>query len=584
MNKPSTALITTKGITRLPVKFKVKFGIASPYTDRITSPIRNQSPRISEISPNISAFISPKLKPRPSSPFISKRSISPQLGITGICKNNRKSSAKPKLNSTEDTSSQRLLSNTNAIIYLTSTLAKSKEYLRIAINYLSAYKNDIRSFLNEFENTTDLVDNTNIPVHKLQELLESVQRFYKGFEAVDGFISSLANNSEYTGISSYHNENASNNNNASALHDQRIIKKISEQSKSKSASLRNKFELILAYVYKKKLLEVNDAKKLRIEVNRLREEKKVSARINEEIDKNYEKEKKKSKDFLNRYNALMKKFIVSGKENTKLHIDNAELERRVKELETNKQLEITEELNTLRQEHSLNLKEIEEKDKVIKKLSKEIRSNKNEIKRLLSAVQDYKTEISKLLEEVEVKQLTIKELLNASYKSEEVETLKSLIKQLELDKNNKQKEVLFLVNKISNIEKQFIDLRNEHQEKMKECLLLKEQKGELKKELDKHLSSSVADGFKALMTLANVILARSNGTHTITSKEKELIRNIFDENTKEMLEEIIKQQNEAKLYKDALRRLTNKQKVFLQSLNTANVDLLNKYRKMYMRC
>jgi predicted nucleic acid-binding Zn-ribbon protein len=345
-----------------------------------------------------------------------------------------------------------------------------------------------------------------------------------------------------------------------------------------------KLELILEYIHKKRSIEVEDPKKLRIEINKLKEEKKVKAKINEEVDKNYEKERKKSKDFLNRYNVLMKKFIVSGKENTRLHIENAELKRKVKELEVNKELEATKELNKLKEEHSLHLKEIESRDETIKKLSKEIRSNKNEVKRLLSSIQEYKTEISKLLEEVHSKQSTIKELLNGTQKSDETEILKTLIKQIEIDKSNKQKEVVLLLNKVSNIEKQFIDLSNEYKLKVKECSLLKEEKDELRKELDKHLSSSVADGFKALMTLANVVLARLNGVHSITSKEKELIRGIFDENTKEMLEEIIRQQNEVKLYKDALKRLTTKQNIFLQGLNTTNVELLYKYRKMYMRC
>lgn len=628
MNRANTErrYVTNKEVTRLPVKFKVRFGVVSPGPERVSSPGRERLSKASEASPNSSAYVG--CKDKAVSPFASKRSVSPQLGITGICRSHRAASREglkklnaafkaPRINVTKENANvQEFLGGVRGNEYdvekntkitqesiddLKSNLVKSKEYLRTAVKYLLLYKNDTREFIDDIKKLPDT--HSNQGAHRLRELFENVKRLGKGFEAVDGFIDSLAANSEYAGIL-FPNKQSACTARSSPLKRQgetqfypsaepSILPNDNPQSTS-----RSKLAQILVYVSKRRVCEAQQKdviRKLRTEISGLKEDKKSKSSQSKEIESNYEKERKRSKDYLNRYNTLMKKFINSGKENTKLHLENAELKRKVKELETNKELEcmkMTAEFNALKEEHSSCLKEIKEKDENMKESSKEVRSSKNEIKRLLSEIQNYKAEVGKLVEEVQSKQNTIKELLGAIQSSEatvkasgketkraeaanrkkastdEIEALKSLVKQIETEK---QGEIIFLRNKILRLESELSTASSNYQETLNKYSLLRKERDELKKELDKQSSASTADGFKALMTLANVVLARSSGTQAITSKEKKLIREIFDENTQEMLEEIVKQQNEVKRYKDALRRLISKQKAFLEVLVPAPV-------------
>lgn len=103
----------------------------------------------------------------------------------------------------------------------------------------------------------------------------------------------------------------------------------------------------------------------------------------------------------------------------------------------------------------------------------------------------------------------------------------------------------------------------------------------LNDQLDKFQNANSLDGFKVLVSLANMILKREQSPPPISAREKQLINDIFDANSRAMIDEFSKQQQEGKLYREELRKMVAQKAIYqakLKQIIEVSKTYINDYR------
>eukprot|EP01022_Parablepharisma_sp_SALTPOND_P013497 TRINITY_DN180_c0_g1_i1.p1 TRINITY_DN180_c0_g1~~TRINITY_DN180_c0_g1_i1.p1 ORF type:complete len:679 (-),score=117.01 TRINITY_DN180_c0_g1_i1:2269-4305(-) len=259
----------------------------------------------------------------------------------------------------------------------------------------------------------------------------------------------------------------------------------------------------------------------------LREEIK---RLRKEMEKRDEENKRKYNDMVNRYNALMNQYVNLEGENSKLRLENAELRRKIEEL----------------------LGLIKLKDSIIDSLKKDLEAAKEQIDKLLQ-------EIEKLKNSARGKDMLF---------AEKMKEMKQMFEEMRKEKDDKQKEIILLREKIAKLEKELADLKAKLAKALEDLSTLTAENEGLKDEVDRYFSAGTLDGFRALISLANMILARMKRPPPLSTKDKQLIKEIFDANIKGMLDEIAKLQEESKIYREEMRKLLSQKECFINFLKT----------------
>jgi len=456
------------------------------------------------------------------------------------------------------------------------TVQKTTEFLVTALTYLSEYKNLASTYKSciiksmTILNTDNLKEN--IKINEIRKILQNSNEIPQNtpFQTVYDFINSVSkykSNSEMMQIIRKPKENNEiielKNTNAillehvldleraigemestKAIRDTDMcwgIKEILRLCKEKEKlqemnnTLKNKYDeyikrpikpaqitklaQILAYLPKRGRKYNTERDKYILEL--LAEIEKLKEMLNKPGEyKNAEYE-----NLLKKYNELLKKYSELQDENSKLKNENGELKRKIIEL----------------------LGLIKIKDAIIENLKKELELAKQNIDRLMK-------ELEKLQNEMRAKDALF---------MDKMREMRQLFEEMRKEKEDKQKEIMILKEKLAQLEKELADLKNKLAQAMAELDILRSENEKLREDLDRYFSNDTLDGFKALVSLANMILARTKRPPPLSNKDKQLIKDIFDTNIKGMLDEIARQQEESKLYREELRKLLSQHDTYL---------------------
>lgn len=233
---------------------------------------------------------------------------------------------------------------------------------------------------------------------------------------------------------------------------------------------------------------------------------------------------------------LREKYYAVCDKNETLQKEKAELKKRLiilegmKNLEEGQLKEITEQLEAANEQNRM----------LAKKLSD-------------SKLETHKNDIIFGQKMVELQGI-FKETLN-----EKENNYKIVLEELNKQKEEKQYQIIQLQGKCSDLEKALANSES----LLRQIEELTSQNKALTEQLEKGSSVNSIDGFRALMSLANMILGRTKRPPAISIKDKQLIREIFDTNTEAMLEEVGTLQQEGKLYREELRKLLAEKDQFI---------------------
>ncbi len=284
----------------------------------------------------------------------------------------------------------------------------------------------------------------------------------------------------------------------------------------------SKLAQILAYLPKRRrkfvIQQESIVVELREEINRLKRE---MQRRDEEAKRRYD-------ELLKRYNELWRRWNDLMDENARLRQENAELRRRIEEL-----------LGLLRL-----------KDEQIEALKKDL-----ELARL--QMEQMRRQIDRLDSELKNKDLQF---------AEKMRELKQLFEAMRAEKEEKQREIAQLKERCSALERQIAELRGMLEKANRTIKDSEEDNGRLRDQLEKYLGTDSFDGLRALISLANMILARTKRPPPLSARDKQLIKDLFDVNTRGILDEIARLQDETKLYREELRKQMAQRETFANML------------------
>lgn len=188
------------------------------------------------------------------------------------------------------------------------------------------------------------------------------------------------------------------------------------------------------------------------------------------------------------------------------------------------------------------------KDQQIDGLTKELNFAKQQIEELVKKLDQFASDIHNKDKNFAEKLTEFKGIFE-EMKKEKEEKQKKIIEQ-----QDKLKEY---ENNLNNLQEKIRQLEEEKKILLNENEKLNAENEKLNAEIEKYFSPEAIDGFQALVSLANMILARSNRPPSLSIKEKDLIQEIFNANIKVMLKEIDNLQQENKILKEELRNLVN---------------------------
>lgn len=270
---------------------------------------------------------------------------------------------------------------------------------------------------------------------------------------------------------------------------------------------------------------------------------------------------KKLADILSYLPKRKLQFYTSRDANIKkLQEENKWLERELERLNDNTRDELARKNNVMLEK----MKEIEAlkrenfglKENLFE-LQGQVKQKDEEISSLKSELLYAKNRLNKLIEDARIKDQVFVEKMGE---------MKQTIEELMKEKAEKQNQIIKLNEKCADLEKRLAEALANHENALKDVEELKKQNEELKEQIKKFIDANSADGFKALLSLANMIIARTKRPPPISTRDKQLIKDIFDTNTKAMLDEISKLQEEGKLYREELRKMVAQKGIYQSKL------------------
>ena len=141
--------------------------------------------------------------------------------------------------------------------------------------------------------------------------------------------------------------------------------------------------------------------------------------------------------------------------------------------------------------------------------------------------------------------------------ADKMQEVKAIFEEMRGEKEDKQKEVMLLTQKSHDLETRYGELKNALNESSEQNLRLVSENSalNLKQQFSQYMSPEALDGFRALVSLANMILARAKRPPALSASDKQLIKDLFEGRTGELLEEISRLELSAKRYIRELRRV-----------------------------
>ncbi len=272
----------------------------------------------------------------------------------------------------------------------------------------------------------------------------------------------------------------------------------------------NKLAQILAYLPKRK-----------------RELKIVEERRIREIYEGFEKERKgwekeregykaKITELGKTLNELLAKLAESGKHTEGVEKENTALKQKTVEL----------------------LGIIKLKDDQLNSLRQDLELARQQLQELLN-------KIDKLIQDSHAKDLLF---------ADKMREMKAIFEDMLKEKEQKQKEIILLTQRISDLEKLISELKAALCAAQAENDTLRQNNAQLLAELDEIRSPEKVDGFKAMVALANMILARTKRPPPLSQQEKDAIKHVFEGHISELLEEIGNLRDEGKFLREELRK------------------------------
>ncbi len=283
-----------------------------------------------------------------------------------------------------------------------------------------------------------------------------------------------------------------------------LLRKPTPQSKI------NKLAQILAYLPKRRrefrITEERTTKKLIEELERLRQE----------MERREQEHRRREQELLKQIEDLTRRVAQLEKE-------NGELRRKIAEL-----------LGILRL-----------KDELIAALRHDLDLARQQIAALLA-------KIDKLMEELRNKDMIF---------AEKMKEMKAIFEEMRREKEEKQKEIILLRNRVAELEAKVAELKAEIERLLAQIRDLTAENESLRGQLEKYMSPEALDGFRAMIALANMVLARSKRPPPLSNTDKQLIKDIFDNGSREMLDEIARLEDELKVCKEELRRVLSERQL-----------------------
>ena len=193
-------------------------------------------------------------------------------------------------------------------------------------------------------------------------------------------------------------------------------------------------------------------------------------------------------------------------------------------------------------------KEIIELKATIKLKDDEAIALNNAVQHLNTVLNETKTQLEKITQDSHKKDLAF---------TQQMAEIKSIFNEMREEKKEKQEEVNKYITYIEELNKKLKDLTDVNNN-------LKEEKDSLMRETERLKLSSSSNEFKAMISLANIILTRSKSPPLLSQKELDLIKYLFEGNVKELLEEI-------RVLQQKLKVLTEEVKEVIASKSVLNI-------------
>jgi len=241
------------------------------------------------------------------------------------------------------------------------------------------------------------------------------------------------------------------------------------------------------------------------------------------------------------YQNTIKK-LESEKDALKSQIQN--LEDKIKNL-LEKLSNYESENSKLSNENSIMKRQLIELIGIIKVKDEQLQNLKRELEKLKAQLSDLLAKIDKMAKEAYAKDKLF---------VEKMRDMKEMFDELLKEKDAKIQEIKVLAQKIADLEKIISDLKRELERLKIENENLFNNNDVLTREIERLKSPESLDGFRAMVSLANMILARTKRPPPLSQKDKDLIKDIFSGNVGELLEIIGKSEQENKILKEEVRR------------------------------
>ncbi len=283
-----------------------------------------------------------------------------------------------------------------------------------------------------------------------------------------------------------------------------------------------------------------------------------------------------------RYNELLSQPISQAKMGRLAQI-LAHLPKRRKEAKASEETAIQEQVARLKDEIANNEDQFKMREEELQRLISELTNKLAEKEEERSGAERETVELRKKAEElldiIRLKDQQLETLRrDLDMARQQLESLLSRLDRAAVESHSKDLE---FVERMREVKTMFTDMREEKQGKQAEILVLRQRCAELEK-LVAGLRTTLAaaqtqikglseqnrgfesrferymnpvDGFRALISLANLVLGKAKSSPQLSTKDKQMINDIFTGGAKEMLEEITRLQQEGKAMREELRRL-----------------------------
>eukprot|EP00826_Nyctotherus_ovalis_P003657 TRINITY_DN10754_c0_g2_i4.p1 TRINITY_DN10754_c0_g2~~TRINITY_DN10754_c0_g2_i4.p1 ORF type:complete len:621 (-),score=152.66 TRINITY_DN10754_c0_g2_i4:70-1932(-) len=233
-------------------------------------------------------------------------------------------------------------------------------------------------------------------------------------------------------------------------------------------------------------------------------------------------------------------------ESEKLNIQKEEeYVKKIRELE-NKINELLNKLTIAAKDKGLNEKLKEEHTRSIKLKDEKISELDNEVQKLNADLIEAKAQTEKLTQDARKRDLTF---------AQQMTEVKGIFHEMRSEKERKQQELNTQQSLINSLKQHITELNTKLTQADNVVATLKNENEDLLKETERLKLTSSSNEFKAMVTLANIILARSKNASSLSPKEVEMIKYLFNGNIRELLEEIDNLQKELKVLGEEVREI-----------------------------